>query len=326
MTVTITSTFYDTSAGVPASLVTETDWALSHPQIGSSYGVDGIADFKVTAHPSTPLTVNVAAGTAWGHGVLDISDATVSVTCTAPAAGTSRYDLICIRRDWTPAVGGPTTITKVEGGSTKAIPAGREHDPGTLDDQPLALVLWTAGQTQPTQIIDLRCWQGDGGVLALDALARDYLDRVGTKVNIGGVVWQRTIGSGDLAVWTKMAEVGSVELYGFGGALDFTPAAGQTAFKIQGGTAVNTTDNSGYARITFPRPFPNGLLTCLLMDGDSSVDRAISRAMIFSAAGSPWNTGRKADIVYAVAYSNGNGNYQAVQNQVHRVDWVAIGW
>jgi hypothetical protein len=324
--VTITSTFYDTSAGVPASLVTETDWALSHPQIGSSYGVDGITDFKVTAHPSTPLTVNVAAGTAWGHGVLDVSDATVSVTCNAPAAGTSRYDLICIRRDWTPAVGGPTTITKVEGGSTKAIPAGREHDPGTLDDQPLALVLWTAGQTQPTQIVDLRCWQGDGGVLAVDALARDYLDRLGTKVNIGGVVWQYTIGSGDLAVWTKMTEVGSVELYGFGGALEYTPAAGQTAFKIQAGTAVNQTDGSGFARITFPRPFPNGLLTCVLTNGDSSIDRSISRVMSFAPAGLPHHPGRKAEVVYSVAYPDANGIYQRITNQLHRVDWVAIGW
>lgn len=322
----IVSTFYDTSAGVPASLVTETDWALAHPQIGSTYGVDGVGDFKVTAHPSTPLAVNIAAGTAWGHGVLDISSATETVVCSAPAAGTSRYDLICLRRDWTPSVGGPTTVTKVEGGSTKAIPAGRENEPGTLDDQPLALVLWTAGQTQPTQIIDLRCWPGDGGVLAVDALARDYLTRIGTKVNIGGVIWQYTIGSGDVLSWTRVSEVGAMEVYGFSNALDFTPTAGQTAFKVQAGTVVNTTDNSGYARITFPRPFPNGLLTVILLDGDTSVDRAISRAMVFGAAGSPWHTGHKADVVYSVAYSNANGNYQAVTNQVHRVNYVAIGW
>src|SRR4029453_2442286 len=326
MTVAITSTFYDTSAGVPASLVTETDWALAHPQIASSYGVDDIPDFKVTAHPSTPLAVNVAEGTAWGHGVLDISDATETVVCSAPAAGTSRWDLICIRRDWTPSVGGPSIITKVEGGSSKAIPTDREHDPGTLDDQPLALVLWTAGQTQPTQIVDLRCWQGDGGVLAVDILARDYLDRVGTKVNIGGVVWQRTIGAGDLATWTKMAEVGSLELYGFGGSLDYTPSPGQTGFKFQAGTVINSTDASGFARITFPRPFPNGLLSCVFVNGDTTVDRSISRALTFGIAGSPWHVGHKSDVVYSVAYSNADGNNQIVANQLHRVTYMAVGW
>lgn len=198
----ILSTFYDTSAGTPASLVTEVKWAKAHPHIGASeYGVDGPGDFKVTAHPSTPYAVNVAAGKAWGHGVLDESGDVVTVVCDAPAAGVTRWDLITIRRDWTPLAGGPTSVTKVAGGTSKEIPAARENTPGTLDDQPLYLAKWVGGQTQPLELVDLRVWAGNGGMFARDDLVRTYLKRIGSRVKIAGMVWSYEILANDLVGW-----------------------------------------------------------------------------------------------------------------------------
>jgi hypothetical protein len=325
--VAITSTFYDTSAGTPASLVDEVKWAAAHPAIGSSqYGVGGATDFKVTAHPTTPLTVNVAEGLAWGHGVVDESDSVIAVTCTAPAPGGTRWDMICVRRDWTPPVGGPTTVTKVEGGTSRLLPAGRENDPGTLDDQPVALVLWTYGSTQPTTIVDLRVWGGDGGLYAADDLVRAYMTRLGTVINIAGTIWQYTVDAEDAATWQRVGELDKISLYGTTNSLDSTPAAGQSGFLVQAGTAVGYSDNSGFGRVVFPRPFPNGLLTCLLINGDTSIDRSINRVITYGVAGLPWNTGRKDSVVFSLAYPNADGNYVAAANQLHRVNYIALGW
>lgn len=254
----ILSTFYDSSAGTPASLVTEVKWAKAHPHIGSSeYGVDGVADFKVTAHPSTPYAVNVAAGKAWGHGVLDESDGVVTVVCDAPAVGVTRWDLISIRRDWTPLAGGPTSVTKVAGGSSKEIPAARENTPGTLDDQPLYLVKWVGGQTQPVELVDLRCWAGNGGVFAKDDLVRTYLNRVGTEVNINGASWIRRLGANDIPEWVK------------GSSTRVVNASLNDLNAITGLTAV-TTNNNGDVSIPVPA-FLTSVANVILTDATTSV-------------------------------------------------------
>ena len=168
------------------------------PAIGASeYGVEQPGDFALTAHPTTPFTVNLAAGKAWGRGVFDTSTAVEPVTCTAPAAGTTRWDLIAIRRDWRPLTGGPSALVAVPGGTSKQLPAGRQNNPGTVDDQPLYLVEWKAGQTQPNTIVDLRCWAGNGGMFAKDDLVRGYLGQGRRRGNdrlapSGSTPWGRT--------------------------------------------------------------------------------------------------------------------------------------
>jgi hypothetical protein len=321
---TITSVYYDTDAGTPASLVTEVKWAKSHPHIGSSiYGVDGIGDFQVTAHASTPLAVNVAAGKAWGWGIFDESDATVTLVCDPPPAGSTRWDLICLRRDWTADVGGPTTVAVVQGGTSRVVPAGREDTPGTIDDQPLALVQWTSGSTQPTSIVDLRIWGGDGGLYAKDPLVRTFLSRIGTEVNVAGILWQQTIGAGDIPWWTRVSEVEKVSLFGTSGAvLQGSITAGQTGFYMQAGTYVGHTDSAGYGRVTFPRPFPNGLLTVVLVNGDSSIDRARGTTLTPAIAGAPWNNGTKVDFIYTLM----NSEASMMGNTLARINWIAIGW
>jgi hypothetical protein len=234
--------------------------------------------------------------------------------------------MICVRRDWTPAVGGPTTVTKVEGGTSRLLPAGRENTPGTLDDQPLALVLWTHGSSQPTTIVDLRVWPGDGGLYALDDLARSYMNRLGTVINVAGTIWQYTVSTAGLAEWKRVSELEKISLYASNLSLDSTPGAGQAGFLVQAGTTAHWTDDAGFAGITFPRPFPNGLLTISLTNGDTSIDRAIGRPLTFGVAGTPWNTGRKDRVVYSVSYPNADGNYQSALSQLHRVNWIALGW
>lgn len=217
----IQSTFYDTSPGVPATLVDEIKWANAHPAIGASeYGVEQPGDFALAAHPTTPFTVNLAPGKAWGRGVFDTSTEVESVTCTAPAAGTTRWDLIAFRRDWRPLTGGPSALVAVPGGTSKQLPAGRQNNPGTIDDQPLYLVEWKAGQTQPNTIADLRCWAGNGGMFAKDDLVRGYLARVGTEVTIGSTLWKYALGQNDMPGWVSGDPVAYAPLPVNGYALD----------------------------------------------------------------------------------------------------------
>jgi hypothetical protein len=187
--------------------VDEAQWAKLVPSAGSSeYGVKGAGDWKVSAHPSTAQAVNIATGTGWGQGVMDTTDAIITVQCDAISSGT-RWDLIMMHRDWTPP-GGSTTGGKITGSATKQIPP-RANTPGVTDDQPLALVQWTAGQTQPTAIVDLRCWAGNGGMVAKDPLTLGYVARVGANITIGGIQWQYVLDSNDNPVWKDSLAVES---------------------------------------------------------------------------------------------------------------------
>jgi hypothetical protein len=179
--------------------VDEVQWAQLVPAVGAAqYGVVGAGDWKVTSHPVLDKAVLVAAGSGWGPGVFDTSDAPATVQCDALTSGT-RWDLITAKRDWQPTAGA-TVFSKVTGGAVKTLPA-RFTDPGEQDEQPLALVQWTAGQTQPTAIVDLRCWAGNGGMFAKEDLVRSYLDRLGASINIAGLLWSYQVGANDTPGW-----------------------------------------------------------------------------------------------------------------------------
>jgi hypothetical protein len=207
MAVTFTSHGYDTTTGNP---YTEIAWADAHPYIGSSqYGVKSGSDWKVTAVTGADRTVSIAPGFGWGWGVTDKTTANETIQLDTVASG-SRWDLIAVRRDWTPTAG-ESKFVKVNGGATAAIPSGRLLTPGGIDDQPLALVQVTAGQTQPTAIIDIRCWATNGGMVAADDLCRGYLNRLGTAVWIDDWLWRYQPGLNDVPEWVG------------GGAKEFTP-------------------------------------------------------------------------------------------------------
>ena len=197
----LTSVFYD-------GVVTETDRAINlagSPQ----YGVYGVDDFKVTAHPTIPYAVLTKAGRAHGHGVTDTAAIDQVVQCDTLASGT-RWDLIVVRRNWQPALGGPSTLEAIPAGAVAEIPAARKVGPGVEDDQPIALVKWTGGLSAPQQIIDLRVWASNGSLYATDDLVRGYLTGIGTRVNINGVDWSYLIGANDLLGWVRGASIQNV--------------------------------------------------------------------------------------------------------------------
>lgn len=194
----IRSTFYDTA---PGEGVKETTWAESAQSRGPLYGVVGVGDLRLTAHPTTPYAVNLSAGKFWGSGVWDESTETKIVQCPTPARDVVRWDLIAARRDWQPTGGGPTSFIAIPGASSKALPKERENRPGVVDDQPLWLVKWRGGRTQPEEIIDLRCWASNGGVEVADQLALDYLASPGAAVKLGNTVWRYDLQANGVWGW-----------------------------------------------------------------------------------------------------------------------------
>jgi hypothetical protein len=198
MAVAFISNGYDTTAEKPYG---EGVWADAHPAIGqATYAVRSAGDWKVSAVSGQDRTVSVAAGRGFGHGITDKTVVNDTIQLDPIASG-SRWDLIACRRDWTPT-SGVSQFVKVNGGGTMVIPAGRLYGPGNIDDQPLALVQVTANQTQPSKIIDLRTWAGDGGgVVANHDLVRTYMDKTGTRLVINGVDWIRRVGENDTPEW-----------------------------------------------------------------------------------------------------------------------------
>jgi hypothetical protein len=210
--VAITSVGYDGS-------VTEVEWAGLAQFVGSAYAVGGLNDWRVETVAGQDRTVRILPGTGYGHGVADLSDANVTLQLPTIGSGT-RWDLVVARRDWQPP-GGTTTFTHVTGTATQQIPAGRKSGPGVEDDQPLALVQVTAGQTLPTGIVDLRVLPSKvlsvWSLLALPDATIGTVARVGPVEYIrGGSGWQRSPALASLVTlaggWYQPASRGPVRV------------------------------------------------------------------------------------------------------------------
>ena len=302
--------------------VDEVGFSKMIPSVGASeYGVVGEADWLLTAHPTTAQAVNLSIGRGWGHGVYDESNSVATVQCDPITSGT-RWDLIVMDRDWQP-LNGLSEFGAVTGGTTKELPA-RLQGPGVHDQQPLWLVQWTAGQTQPTAIVDLRVWAGNGGMVGVDDLVRSYVEKVGTRVVIGGIDWLYRVGANSDAEWVVAGQIGKLPMFGFSNTRHGGTPSATTQFLVQSGTQVQNADGSGYGRITYPKPFPNGVLYASAVNGDASIDAAIGKTLSMPIAGSPhWpNPVDKTSFVYAIMGDNG----QRLPGQLHRADWIVIGW
>lgn len=192
---TITSIGYDGS-------INETQWANLASALGAQYAVLDATHWKVEPVAGSDRTVRILSGSGYGHGVLDESDALVTIQLPTIASG-SRWDLIVARRDWQPP-GGATTFTYVSGNASRVIPSTRASSPGITDEQPLALVQVTAGQTLPTAIVDLRCWHGNGGMMAASTDALSYLTMIGSVVIVDNIAWVRSFDASGIPAWTPM--------------------------------------------------------------------------------------------------------------------------
>lgn len=233
----VRSTFYDTT---PGQGVLETEWARSARSRGATYGVIGADSLRLTAHPTTPYAVNISPGSFFGQGVWDENLSDVRVDCVAPAANATRWDLIAARRDWQPTGGGPTSFVAIRGGTTAAIPAARENRPGVVDDQPIWLVKWKGGKTQPEEIIDLRAWAGPGGVEVAHRLALDYLAEPGAAVKLGPSTWRYEAQANGVWGWRE----------------DKPPAEDAPLFRS--GFRVVRTNRDGFCTVPYSKPFPGG--------------------------------------------------------------------
>lgn len=179
-----------------AGTITDTNYRrMAVDVFGSLYGVDDFSSFRVTPGVGD-RALALAPGGAFGLGVYDVSDAVETLT-GAPVASGSRWDLVVLRRTW----GTKTTVPLlVTGTSTKALPSRNTGFDG-VNDQPIALVRFAAGQTAVQEIVDLRCIPGAGGLIAFDPLARSYLDHVGVQVRIGDYLWTRALDTNGSPKW-----------------------------------------------------------------------------------------------------------------------------
>lgn len=146
---------------------------------GATYSVSGDASSFAVAVEDASTQILVRPGVAYGCGIIDTSDSIVTLTGTPPATG-DRWDLVALRRDWAAKTSTPVLIA---GGPTMTIP-NRNTEPGVLDDQPLALIRYSAGQAGPVTVRNLRVWRGSGGCFARDLLVRDYHTEIGTRIYI----------------------------------------------------------------------------------------------------------------------------------------------
>lgn len=296
MAVAFISNGYDTTPEKPYG---EGVWADSHPSIGlASYGVRSAGDWKVTAVSGQDRTVSISAGRGFGHGVTDKTVANDTIQLDTISSG-SRWDLIVCRRDWTPTAG-VSSFVKVNGGATAVIPGGRQVGPGNIDDHPLALVQVTAGQTQPTQIIDLRTWAGDGGgLVANHDLVRSFMNAVGTRLQISGTDWVRIVGANDTPEWRQTSQVEST----VGKPTDSSWRHFTALISAVGGT-----DGNGYGELRFGQ---NGLPT---FSGVASVQLTgfhPAEAFMFVPVVQDYNTNRirfRARRLDGSGWANGYGS------------------
>lgn len=305
-------------------VINEAQWADMIKKVGSGdYGVMDVNDWKVTSVSGADRTVSIGTGKGWGHGILDEFTTNITIQLDSVSSG-SRWDLIAVRRNWS-GVGGATTVVKVNGTATKEIPVVRAKGPGTIDEQPIALVRVQSGSTAIQEIVDLRCWSANGGTFAMDILSLTYLDAVASTVTINNETWSRQIITGGAVAWVKAIDMGRIPLYAAG-----PPAPGNavapagTNFLIQAGSAIVKTDANAFGRINWPKPFPNGLLTCQLMSGDDGMFNDLNAVL----PGGRWGTSpaNKTYVAFNIYGAENGVRHRFWENKTVRIEWFAIGW
>lgn len=226
-----TSTGYLGSSGAPS--IDTVKWASLQHAFGQEYFVSTSTAGKVTVVSGT--TVRVAAGVIGGRGVVDTFTGTRDLTLPTPGTDGTIHYLVAARRTWQTTQA--TTIEYVTGTSARAIPAGRNVNPGVLDDHPLGLVAVTkAGATVMAVVVDdLRAvGYGSGSYEATSDLVLSYMNKPGYRIRIGTTEWLRGMDN----TWSQ-----NVALPRWGALTDFKPdpehgGTTSAAYKYYWGVAV----------------------------------------------------------------------------------------
>lgn len=317
----ITSVGYD-------GTVDEVQWATLSTFLGSEYAVGGSGDWRVSIVTGLDRTVRVAAGVGYGYGVMDESDTAVDIQL--PTVGsTYRWDLIVARRDWQGG-GGVTTFEYVQGTTAEAIPAGRLHEPGVEDDQPLALVKVIPGQTTPQQVIDLRTWPSRAMMANSIVGLRDSLP-VGGVATVAGVDYHKVLDDAGTPILTPrdrkpFAAIhrGATASVGTG----FWPIVFDVAYT---GNTPGMWDSS--SKITVPMEGLYLILGGLSWGGQGTGDTGVGnravhlrfnngnfvRGQSMPAAAGYWTTGSVSHIAYMKA-----GDYVELYSEQDSGSWVPV--
>lgn len=137
------------SAGY-AGTVNDAQWALMSRFFGQDFGVLNLNELNCTQQ-SGAKTFNISAGTFYGRGIMDISDASVNIAPSVPVSG-GQWFLIIARRIWATkvtslmAIAGPTTTATPPTSKPASYPT-LQRNPGVQDDQPLWWVWVNASNT-----------------------------------------------------------------------------------------------------------------------------------------------------------------------------------
>jgi hypothetical protein len=320
------SVLADTNAGFYGTINT-TEWAQM-AGIGVRFAVLGTDDLKVT-QGAGDRGLTVRAGEAWGDGVLSAFNTNTALNATAVSSG-SRWDTVVIRRTWQPTLTptGTAQLLILPGSSVKAVaPLGasatqRKNDPGvTQSDHPIALARFAANSTVVQEIVDLRVWTGSGGgLVAVDETVLTFLNDAGTQVRIGPHTWASTPGTNGLS-WTTTEDPQRVTMYGTGAGLSGS-LSGANGFLIQAGTTTQRSNpygssSPGAARVTFPRSFPNGVLTVVTTNGHDAATGFVEYSL------TPSGYGYYRDSFVYMCRDHSGGARVDLQ---HRINWIAIGW
>jgi hypothetical protein len=100
------------------------------------------------------------------------------------------------------------------------------------------------------------------------------------------------------------------------------PGVGSGQYKVQMGSSVITSDGNGDGVLTFPTPFPTGVIGVIANNGDNQAipDMVVSTKLLT-------NSNATLSFIRAGAAAGyGQVYMEAVVNSNLRITWVAIGW
>ncbi len=151
------------SYGYPETVGADAEiWAkFSAQAFGRRYAALTHADFRVTAATSgTTRRVNISAGWIAGQGVLVHNTTSTFLDLDAPA-GTSQWLCVVLKR-WQGGGDDESALGVVAGTSSRLVPT-LVHDPGTTDDQALALCRVSSSSGLVQEVVDLRAISFEAG-------------------------------------------------------------------------------------------------------------------------------------------------------------------
>lgn len=205
-----TSVGFDGTIGEPEWAATARYWGSMLPIVA------GKGDWAVSVNSGATLTVNVAAGTRYAHGIRTVLASGTSLALTAAPAtlGQSRWDAVILRTNWS---ANTVTLMSVDGvagaGAPMVLPAGLNDNPGVTHDHVLALVQVTNGQPLPTSVQNRRYWPTKWHLAnAVTELPPASAGLYGTGVKLlDGTEYRCLTDSGGSPTWVR--EGGNVQVF-----------------------------------------------------------------------------------------------------------------